>query len=62
MAGPITPRALTVLLTCGAILPLAAFLGALPVEGGKKKTLNIISFIVGLIAIAVIGVVLYQYR
>jgi hypothetical protein len=51
-----------VLLTCGAILPLAAFLGALPVEGGKKKTLNIISFIVGLIAIAVIGVVLYQYR
>lgn len=62
MAGPISPRALGVLLTCGAILPLAAFFAAYPVEGGKKKTLNIISFAVGLIAITVVGVVLYQHR
>jgi len=60
--GHIAPRALATLLACGGILPLAAFLAALPVEGGKKKTLNIVSFIVGLIAITVVGVVLYHYR
>ena len=62
MAGHITPRALITLLACGGTLPLAAFLAALPIEGGKKKTMNIISFIMGLGAISIVAIVLYQYR
>lgn len=62
MAVLISPKALGVLLACGAVLPVAAFFAALPIEGGKRKTLNIVSFIVGLIAISIVGVVMYQYR
>ena len=58
----ITPRALMTLLACGGVLPLAAFFAALPIEGGKKKALNIASFLVGLTAITIVGIVMYQYR
>jgi hypothetical protein len=62
MATPISPRDLGILLACGATLPFAAFFAAYPVEEGKRKALNIISFIVGLIAISIVGLVLYHYR
>jgi hypothetical protein len=62
MATPISPRDLGVLLTCGAMLPFAAFFAAYPVERGKKKALNILSFTFGLLVIAVVGFVMYKYR
>lgn len=62
MTTPISPRAVGVLLTCGAILPVAAFLAALPTEKGKRKTLNVLGAFLGLLAILVVTVVLFQYR
>lgn len=62
MTTPISPRALVVLLTCGALLPVGAFFAALPTEKGKRKTINIIGALIGLVAISVVGFVLYQNR
>ena len=62
MAVPISPKTLGFLLSCGAILPFAAFFAARPGENGKWQISNILSFIIGLIAITMVGVVLYQYR
>lgn len=62
MATPVSPRDLSILLTCGVMLPLAAFFAAYPVERGKKKALNIISFTIGLLVITVVGVVMYHNR
>lgn len=59
MAVPISPRDLGILLTCGATLPFAAFFAAYPFEGGRRKTLNVVSFMVGVLAIAVVSFVLY---
>lgn len=62
MAVPVSPKALALLLFCGAILPFAAFFAARPDEHGKWRLSNIFGFIVGVIAISVVGFVLYQYR
>lgn len=62
MATPISPISLGVLLTCGASLPVAAFLAALPSDTGKPKTLNVLGGLLGLLAISVVAFVLYQYR
>jgi len=60
MATPISPKDLGILLSCGAVLPFAAAFGAYPAGGRKGKMLNVISFVIGLIAIAIVGVVLQQ--
>jgi len=62
MSAPISLLARTVLFACAAILPLAAFSAAYAYDEARRKKLNIISFIIGLLTIAVVGVVLYQYR
>jgi hypothetical protein len=61
MTGPIPPKALTILLSCGAVLPFAAFFAAYPFEGAKRKLFNIASFIVGLIVISIVYIVLNHY-
>lgn len=62
MTVPISPKTLGLLLSCGAILPFAAFYAATPNKEGKWKMSNIVSFIIGLITIGVVGFILYQYR
>lgn len=62
MATPISPRALGVLLACGGMLPVAAFFAAYRADEKKYRKLNILSYIMGLLAITVVGVVMYQYR
>ena len=59
MAVPISLLSRTVLFACAAVLPLAAFSAAYAYDSPRRKKLNIISFIVGLVTIAVVGVVLY---
>jgi hypothetical protein len=62
MATPISPISVGVLLTCGASLPVAAFLAALPAKKGKPKTLNVLGVFIGLLAISIVVFVMYQYR
>jgi Fe2+ transport system protein B len=62
MATPISPKALGLLLACGATLPVAAFFAAFRADERKYRVLNVLSYIFGLIAISIIGVVLYHYR
>ena len=62
MSVPISPRDLGILLTCGATLPFAAFFAAYPFEERKRKALNILSFMVGVFAIAIVSFVLYLNR
>jgi len=60
VSGPIPPNALITLLGCGSVLPVAALLAAVPDKKGKWKWLNVASFAVGLTAIAMVAVTLYQ--
>jgi len=60
MSGPIPPNALLALLGCGSVLPIAALMAAYPDKKGKWKMLNIVSFVVGLGAIATVAIILYQ--
>jgi len=62
MAAPISLMARTILFACAVVLPLASFSAAYAYDSPNRKRLNIISFIVGLLTIAVVGVVLYKYR
>lgn len=62
MSHPISPNIIYLLLSCGAMLPFAAFFAARPDENGKWRPSNIVSFIVGLLVISVVAFVLYQYR
>lgn len=62
MATPISPISVGVLLTCGASLPVAAFLAALPTDKGKPKILNVLGAFLGLLAISIVAFVMYQYR
>ena len=62
MTGSVTPTTLVLLLGSGAMLPLAAFFAARPDEEGKWRPSNIVSFIVGLLAILVLSFTLYQFR
>jgi len=60
MSGPIPAQQLGILLACGAVLPIAAAFGAYPFDGPNRRKLNIISYSIGLIAIAIVGVVLHE--
>ena len=62
MSTPISPVSLIVLLISGALLPSAAFLAAYPTEKGKRQIINILGITIGVLAISVVGFVLYQHR
>jgi len=44
------------------MLPVAAFFAAYRADERKFRKFNILSYIMGLLAITVVGLVLYQYR
>jgi len=60
VAGPIPPNALLMLLGCGSVLPIAALMAAVPDKKGKWKILNVVSFLLGLTAIAGVAIILYR--
>lgn len=61
MASPLSPQSLGVLLACGAVFPIAAFLAALPGDSAKGKSINAFGVIIGVLAITVVAVVLLHY-
>lgn len=61
MASPLPIVARNIFFICALILPLAAFSAAYDYEGEKKKILNIISFIIGVTAVVVVGLLLAIY-
>ena len=60
MSAPISPRDLGILLACGAVLPVAACFGAYPFDGRNRRKLNILSYSIGLVAIAIVAVILHE--
>jgi len=62
MSGTISSNSVVILLGCGAVLPLAACFAALPDKEGNRTIWNNISLAIGLIAISIVAIVLFQYR
>jgi len=57
----IPPLARYVLLGCSVVIPFAAFSAAYAYRRENGKKINIISAIIGVIAIFIMGVVIYHY-
>ena len=57
----IPPLARYVLLGCAAVIPFAAFSAAYAYRRENGKKINIVSAIIGVIAIFIMGIVIYQY-
>jgi len=57
----ISPLARYVLIGCAAVIPFAAFSAAYAYKREDGKKINIVSAIIGVIAILIMGVVMYHY-